>query len=61
MTLTALPDHSLLASGPNPVLTSYEVTLDTMAEGITGLRLEALPDASLPRSGWQDMIVDSMF
>ena len=51
VTLTALPDHSLLASGPNPVLTSYEITVDTMAQGITGLRLETLPDRSLPRSG----------
>ena len=51
VTLTALPDHSLLASGPNPVLTSYEITVTTPAQGITGLRLETLPDRSLPRSG----------
>ncbi len=51
VTLTALPDHSLLASGPNPVLTSYEITVDTTAQGITGLRLETLPDRSLPRNG----------
>ncbi len=51
VTLTALPDHSLLASGPNPVLTSYEITVDTPAQEITGLRLETLPDRSLPRSG----------
>ena len=51
VTLTALPDYSLLASGPNPVLTSYEITVDTPAQGITGLRLETVPDPSLPRSG----------
>ncbi len=51
VTLTALPDRSLLASGPNPVLTSYEITVDTLAQGITGLRLETLPDSSLPRGG----------
>ena len=32
-------------------LTSYTVTVDTQLVGITGLRLEALPDPSLPRNG----------
>ena len=51
VTLTTLPDGSLLASGPNPELTWYSVTVDTTLQGITGLRLETLPDRSLPRNG----------
>ena len=49
--LTRLDDGSLLAAGPNPKLTSYEVTADTSLQAITGVRLEALPDPSLPRRG----------
>ena len=49
--LTAQPDGSILASGPNAELTTYTATFETKAEGLTGLRLEALPDASLPRGG----------
>jgi hypothetical protein len=51
VTLQVLPDGSVLASGPNPSLTSYTVTARTTMQGITGLRLEALPDPSLPRGG----------
>ena len=51
VTLTTLQDGSLLASGPNPELTSYVVTFDTELQNITGLRLETLPDPSLPRGG----------
>ena len=49
--LKVQPDGSVLASGANPPLTSYTVTVDTTMQGITGLRLEALPDASLPKGG----------
>jgi hypothetical protein len=49
--LTPQPDGSILASGKNAEQTVYTVTFETHAEGITGLRLEALPDASLPRGG----------
>jgi hypothetical protein len=49
--LTTLADRSLLASGPNAERTTYVVTTDTALENITGLRLEALPDPSLPRGG----------
>jgi Protein of unknown function (DUF1553)/Protein of unknown function (DUF1549)/Planctomycete cytochrome C len=49
--LSALPDGSVLASGPNPKLTSYSVTATTPLQGITALRLEALPDPSLPKGG----------
>jgi hypothetical protein len=49
--LQMLPDGSVLASGANPALTTYTVTAETTLQGITGLRLEALPDPSLPRGG----------
>ena len=49
--LRILPDGSMLASGPNPPLTSYTVTADTTLTGITGFQLEAIPDASLPHGG----------
>ena len=45
------PDGSVLASGPNPQQASYTITLATTMTGITGVRLEALPDPSLPRGG----------
>ena len=51
VTLSPLPDGSVLASGPNPTPTSYTVTVETQQVGITGLRIEALPDQSLPRNG----------
>jgi mono/diheme cytochrome c family protein len=49
--LSAMPDGSVLASGPNPKLTSYTLTATTALQGITALRLEALPDPSLPKGG----------
>jgi mono/diheme cytochrome c family protein len=49
--LKTLADASVLASGENPALTSYTVTADTSLQGITGLRIEALPDPSLPKGG----------
>src|SRR5688572_3735244 len=49
--LTPQPDGSILASGPNPDQTVYTATFETKVEGLTGLRLEALLDPSLPRSG----------
>jgi tetratricopeptide (TPR) repeat protein len=50
-TLTRLPDGSVLASGLNPVADTY--TVEAMADlvGITALRLEVLPDPSLPHHG----------
>ena len=51
VTLTAQPDQSVLASGPNPSQTTYTVVVETPAQGLTALRLDALPDASLPRGG----------
>jgi hypothetical protein len=49
--LTTLDDGSVLASGANSALTSYTIALETSLQGITGLRLQALPDPSLPRGG----------
>jgi Protein of unknown function (DUF1553)/Protein of unknown function (DUF1549)/Planctomycete cytochrome C len=49
--LNVLPDGSVLASGENAKLTSYTVTLTTTLQGITGVRLDALPDPSLPKQG----------
>jgi len=52
-TLTKLEDKSVLASGTNVDKDVYEITLRTSLQDITGLRLEALTDDSLPsrRSG----------
>ena len=49
--LKVLPDGSVLASGANPPLTSYTVTAETTLQGITGVRVETIPDPSLPRGG----------
>jgi WD40 repeat protein/serine/threonine protein kinase len=50
-TLTRLPDDSVLAGGPIPVADTYTVEAMTGLSGITGFRLEAIPDASLPGRG----------
>jgi tetratricopeptide (TPR) repeat protein len=50
-TLTRLPDGSVLADGINPVADTYTVEAMTALPGITALRLEALPDPSLPHRG----------
>jgi len=44
-------DLSVLASGPNDRKGSYEVLALTELQGITGLKLEALTDPSLPNNG----------
>ncbi|HEU0090736.1 MAG TPA: PSD1 and planctomycete cytochrome C domain-containing protein [Vicinamibacteria bacterium] len=44
-------DGSLLVSGPKPERDTYTVTVRTPGAAITALRLEALPDPSLPASG----------
>ena len=49
--LSILEDGSILASGANPTKSVYTVAADTLAQGITGFRLEALEDPSLPTSG----------
>jgi hypothetical protein len=49
--LTKKPDGSILASGKNPSPETYTLTLKTKLEGITAIRLEVLPDPSLPNQG----------
>jgi eukaryotic-like serine/threonine-protein kinase len=50
-TLTRLADGSVLAGGRNPAGDTYAVEAVTPLAGITGLRLEAIPDPSLPHRG----------
>ncbi len=50
-TLAKQGDNSLLASGLNPATDTLTVTAPTSLTGITGLRLEMIPDASLPAGG----------
>lgn len=45
------PDGSISATGPNPAQTTYTIVSTTPLTQITGLRLEALPDPSLPKGG----------
>jgi tetratricopeptide (TPR) repeat protein len=49
--MTRLPDGSILASGANPVQDSVTLVARTELTGITGLRLEVLPDPNLPAHG----------
>jgi hypothetical protein len=50
-TLTALPDGSRLAGGPQPKHDRYVITIRPPAAVVSGLRLEVLPDDSLPGKG----------
>jgi Na+-transporting methylmalonyl-CoA/oxaloacetate decarboxylase gamma subunit len=50
-TLTLLEDGSVLAGGELPQFDRYVVAVQTDVKGITGFRLEVLPDPSLPASG----------
>lgn len=50
-TLTKQGDFSILASGTNPGTDIVTVTALTPVTGITGFRLEVIPDASLPSGG----------
>ncbi len=50
-TLTVEADKSVLASGQNVAYDTYTLTATTPLTGITGFRLEALPDPSLPGDG----------
>jgi hypothetical protein len=49
--LSELEDHSLRVSGPNPATDTYTIEGQTELRHITGVRLEALPDASLKDRG----------
>jgi hypothetical protein len=50
-TLAVLPDRSILVGGKLPVTDSYTVVVDTDLQAMTGFRLEALTDGSLPKRG----------
>ncbi len=50
-TLSIQPDGSVLAGGSLPVTDVVTVGVSTHLQGITGFRLEALADASLPSNG----------
>jgi tetratricopeptide (TPR) repeat protein len=50
-TLSLLVDGSILASGKNPARDEYMVVARSGLKHITALRLETLPDPSLPRNG----------
>lgn len=49
-TLNALDDGSILVSGENPNQDTYTIAAKTDLAGITALRLETIPDPSLPQS-----------
>jgi len=49
--LTVQDDQSVLASGPNPVNETYEITLQTDAENVSAIKLEALVDPSTVNGG----------
>lgn len=49
--LKKLDDGSLLATGPVPAGDTYTIVGHTYAKKVTAIRLEALPDALLPKSG----------
>jgi len=50
-TFTKLEDGSFLVSGPRVEKDGYTITETTELRGITGVRLELLPDPSLPKGG----------
>ncbi len=50
-TLTASADGSVLASGTNPDGETYVFEAKAPLRAVTGIRIEALPDASLPAGG----------
>ena len=50
-TLTKQKDGSVLAGGENPSPDTYTITAITELVGITAIRLEGLPDESLPANG----------
>lgn len=51
VTFTKQSDGSYLASGNNPAKDTVTLTAHVDLKGITGVRLEALPDKSLPHDG----------
>jgi hypothetical protein len=50
-TLTAQPDAVIAATGENPQRETYIVEAPAPVKKLSGIRLEVIPDASLPRGG----------
>ena len=51
VTLTVQDDLSIFATGPRPDKTNYEITLPADVKGLTGFRIETIPDDRLPSKG----------
>jgi hypothetical protein len=51
VTLTAKDDGSYLASDKNPATDTYTLSFKSLPAGVTAVRLEVLPDDSLPQKG----------
>jgi uncharacterized protein DUF1553/uncharacterized protein DUF1549/cytochrome c len=49
--LQLLSDGSILAGGANPEADTYTIKTSVPLTGVTGIRLEVLPDGSLPHNG----------
>lgn len=49
--LSSLPDSSVIASGPNPEIESYYITLRVKPGKVSAFRIEALVDSRLPKAG----------
>jgi hypothetical protein len=49
--IASAPDDAILVSGPNPAQDSFSLTVTIKRQSLTGLRLEALPEAVFPNSG----------
>ena len=50
-TLKAQPDFSILASGPSTQAETYQIQIKSPIAKVTAIRLEALTDPSLPKTG----------
>lgn len=50
-TLTIQDDHSVLATGPAMLTDTYEVSFLRLPESVTAIKLQVLPDESLPKRG----------
>ncbi len=50
-TFTKQKDGSILVGGANPATDTYTLSFESKAPDITGIRLEVLPDDSLPKKG----------
>jgi hypothetical protein len=50
-TLSTREDGTILASGTNGATDTYTLSFTQLPPGVTAVRIEALPDATLPKSG----------